>query len=68
MSGLNLYYQNTRSLSTKTSTFLRNVYLSSYGITDSYSFTDTWLFNSSELFYSKYVVWWTDHDCVRFRQ
>jgi hypothetical protein len=65
---LNIYYQNVRGLRSKTATFLRNLYLSSY---DVIILTETWLVDSvsdSELFDDRFVVWRRDRDYERTQQ
>lgn len=65
---LNIYYQNTRGLRTKTHLFKRNLLLNSYDII---SLTETWLLdgiNDSELFDSRYVVWRRDRNYQTTRE
>jgi hypothetical protein len=65
---LNIYYQNVRGLRSKTATFLRNLYLSSY---DVIILIETWLVDSvsdSELFDDRFVVWRRDRDYERTQQ
>ncbi|KAL0878643.1 hypothetical protein ABMA27_003716 [Loxostege sticticalis] len=62
MANLNLYYQNTRGLRTKTHTFKRNLQLNQH---DVISLTETWLIdgiNDSELFDERYLVWRRDRN------
>lgn len=59
---LKIYYQNARGLRTKTTTFYRNVCLTSYDII---MITESWLLGSivdSELFDERYVVFRRDRD------
>lgn len=61
---LNMYYQNTRGLRTKTHMFKRNLQLSSYDII---SLTETWLLNGiddSELFDDRYIVFRRDRNYI----
>ncbi|KAL0828963.1 hypothetical protein ABMA28_003854 [Loxostege sticticalis] len=62
MANLNMYYQNTRGLRTKTHTFKRNLQLNQH---DVISLTETWLIdgiNDSELFDERYLVWRRDRN------
>lgn len=65
---ISVYYQNTRGLRTKTSTFFRNICLHDY---DVILLTETWLtegINNSELFNDRYMVWRQDRDYSATKQ
>lgn len=67
-STLNIYYQNTRGLRTKTHIFKRNIHLNYYDVV---AITETWLPNSihnSELFDDRYLVWRRDRNYLVTRQ
>ncbi|CAH2096644.1 unnamed protein product [Euphydryas editha] len=65
---LNIYYQNTQGLRTKTSTFKRNLTLNQFDII---SLTETWLLDGvfdQELFDDRYLVWRRDRNYLNTHQ
>lgn len=68
MTALNIYYQNTRGLRTKTHIFKRNLLLGSYDIV---SVTESWLLEGifdNELIDNRYFVWRRDRDYALTKQ